>query len=574
MGFLTRVNALGGLVWDAYNGSNDLLDLQMVSTAEVEQARERIRLLEGELAEIKEERIGVLELELERERIDSAGIKEANRALKDQMAALKESLNRKALSLVEKADQLLAQKDQLEEERSNLEAEKVEMEVMKVELAAQSAEKLEARIDNLMNELGVPKAAGQTSEIVDEVPDVEQKPGYWKGLEKRWSDVLNGTMLQEEIQKLQDESEKIKKDATERKEEHQAELQKLEGIAKEWAEFSLPSNTDLEAKMLAVEVSVEEAMKKMNLVVNCDSSVTQGIPIFFIEMPKVNLDDLKDVDPTFDHVMEDGAAHVNEGNSGMISILERNIKELSDKQQDFESQTEELKEMVKEREQLLETEEKELDQMKKTNESMEEEFKNIMEARGKELILKWEQSKEMQVDKNKSSADQPPKMDSQPVNLQKYHSRWIENFSDRVNDYEVQVFGQRLFEHKAFNHALGWIAYHEACKQIHCDGPIKDNDASCALLFFLYQFWRKQDSPFGKKKYEEAADDELLFEENDWGTQECNWSWTDPWPEKLPQYLNQAEKNAEGLEPWLGEEVAGVNHGSLTGEGDSVDKWP
>ncbi|GMH41641.1 hypothetical protein BSKO_09551 [Bryopsis sp. KO-2023] len=487
MGFLTRVNALSGLVWDAYTGSNDLLDLQMISTAEVDQAKERIRRLESELAEVKEERIGVLELELERERIESGGIEEANRALKDQMAALKdqmaalkESLNRKALSLVEKADELLAQKAQLEEERSKLEAEKVEMEAMKVELAAQLAEKVEAQIDNLMNEFGVPKAAEKTSEIVGEVFDVEQEPGYWKGLEKRWSDVLNGAMLQEEMQKLQDESEKIKKDAAERKEEHQAELQKLEGIAKEWADFSLPSNTDLEAKMLDVEVSVEEAMNKMDLAVSSNSSVAQEILICSTQMPilEVNLDDLKDVVSTFDHVMEDGGAHINEGNSGMISMLEQNIKELSNKQQEFEFQTQELKEMVKEREQLLETEEKEMDQIKQANESMEEEFRNILEARGKELIPKWEQAKEMGEERTEIAADQPPKkscMDSQPVNLQKYHSRWIENFSDRVNDYEVQVFGQRLLEHTAFNHALGWIAYHEACKQIHCDGSTEDS---------------------------------------------------------------------------------------------------
>ncbi|GMH40753.1 hypothetical protein BSKO_08657 [Bryopsis sp. KO-2023] len=46
---------------------------------------------------------------------------------------------------------------------------------------------------------------------------------------------------------------------------------------------------------------------------------------------EVKLDDRKD--PSFVDVIEDGGAHVNEGKSGMMSMLEQNIKELSDKKQ-------------------------------------------------------------------------------------------------------------------------------------------------------------------------------------------------------------------------------------------------
>ncbi|GMH41694.1 hypothetical protein BSKO_09604 [Bryopsis sp. KO-2023] len=56
MGLFTRVSALSALVWEFYDGVSDPLDLQMVSKVEVEQGKERIRLLESELADIKEER--------------------------------------------------------------------------------------------------------------------------------------------------------------------------------------------------------------------------------------------------------------------------------------------------------------------------------------------------------------------------------------------------------------------------------------------------------------------------------------------------------------------------------------
>ncbi|GMH41668.1 hypothetical protein BSKO_09578 [Bryopsis sp. KO-2023] len=53
---------------------------------------------------------------------------------------------------------------------------------------------------------------------------------------------------------------------------------------------------------------------------------------------QVNLDDLKDVVSTFNHAMEDSASYIDERKSGMISMLERNIKELYDKKQGITKQ--------------------------------------------------------------------------------------------------------------------------------------------------------------------------------------------------------------------------------------------
>ncbi|GMH41688.1 hypothetical protein BSKO_09598 [Bryopsis sp. KO-2023] len=98
MGLFARVSALSALVWEFYDGARDPLDLQMVSMVEVEQGKERIRLLESELADVKEERSQLKEELAEKSRMVSKlekDVRELSEKEQDQTTKLNEVVKEK-----------------------------------------------------------------------------------------------------------------------------------------------------------------------------------------------------------------------------------------------------------------------------------------------------------------------------------------------------------------------------------------------------------------------------------------------------------------------------------------------
>ncbi|GMH41695.1 hypothetical protein BSKO_09605 [Bryopsis sp. KO-2023] len=98
MGLFARVSALSALVWEFYDGASDPLDLKMVSRVEVEQGKERIRLLESELADVKEERSQLKEELAEKSRMVSKlekDVQELSEKEQDQTTKLNEVVKEK-----------------------------------------------------------------------------------------------------------------------------------------------------------------------------------------------------------------------------------------------------------------------------------------------------------------------------------------------------------------------------------------------------------------------------------------------------------------------------------------------